>query len=82
MDLLVVKAFAYNKSKVKTMNARTNAEKEWLRKMTRGNACQKEGEKALDKPTLSKEPPKTAKKSWRVYLKQTMLTKRRLTRRR
>ena len=49
------------------MNARTNAEKEWLRKMTRGNACQKEGEKALDKPTLSKEPPKTAKNSCRGF---------------
>ena len=39
------------------MNARTNAEKESLRKMTGKGVCQKEGEKVLDKPTAVKENP-------------------------
>ena len=44
------------------MNARTNGEKEWLRKMTGKDSCGKEGEKALDKPMGSKEGAGRAKK--------------------
>ena len=44
------------------MNARTNAEKEWLRKMTGDGACQKEGGKTLNRPTAAKEEPKRTKK--------------------
>ena len=47
------------------MKARTNAEKEWLRKMTGKDSCQKEGEKVLDKPTAAKEAPKPTKKNCR-----------------
>ena len=45
------------------MNARTNAEKEWLRKMTGKDSCQKGGEKALEKPTAAKEDPKPVRKN-------------------
>ena len=44
------------------MNARTNAEKEWLRKMTGKDSCQKEGEKTFDKPTAAKEDRKPVRK--------------------
>ena len=44
------------------MNARTNAEKEWLRKMTGKDSCQKEGEKTIDKPKATKGEPKPIKK--------------------
>ena len=47
------------------MNARTNAEKEWLRKMTGKAPCQKEGDKALDRPTPAKAASGPARKDCR-----------------
>ena len=46
-----------------TMNVRTNAEKEWLRKMTENNTRQNEEGKNLNMPTAIKEDIKQTKKS-------------------